>query len=586
MTSPIVDLLKAYTNFTYGGPSTATFEDENGELHRIEVQRGVRQGDPCGPILFCLAIQPVLEKVANKFKGRIDIVAYLDDIAIIANKDVQESELKEATKMLIAEMKNIGLTLKEEYDSMHDEEFRYLGAAITRDKKKTAEALGRVRPHDKLEHFVAVVSKMTTDKAFLLLRSCGVSRGGYVARIHGVEAKQWLEAFDHIIGRAASHILEAGFERVMSCPMLRRATKLGGFGLTQWAPIADLAHKSALEKLPMSRVLEAAEKSADAAQVELWKQQYEGSVPDSFLATAEKPLTGEEFSTLVKLRAGLPQVTNQRDKKAGVLHCTGCATACPNAKSLIDHALKCPKVSGYGNITRRHTATCEALKKQLNSHQKSVNREVVLKYPARNNEPEKEGRMDLVTGAFAIDMTVTSHPAKQIATKTKKYGEICKHNALRFYTIAISPVGRIWPQSLKFTRYLAKSCNCSFNEFWAPILLEVIRGSVRAVIETRNLINTIATHNTSRAVELSIAGQSTVPAHLHTSSLAQDVDASKVDLVGVVGDDEPLAGGPADDELSSSDFDEDSDETIDGVETRQSKVAEAPSARPAFAVAA
>ena len=53
-----------------------------------------------------------------------------------------------------------------------------------------------------------------------------------------------------------------------------------------------------------------------------------------------------------------------------------------------------------------------------------------------------------------------------------------------------------------------------------------------------------------------------------------------------MGDDEPLAGDPADDELSSSDFDEDSDETIDGVETRQSKVAEAPSARPAFAVAA
>mmetsp|Transcript_17802 Transcript_17802/g.55264 ORF Transcript_17802/g.55264 Transcript_17802/m.55264 type:complete len:91 (+) Transcript_17802:117-389(+) len=74
---------------------------------------------------------------------RIDIVACLDDITIIANKDVHESELKEATKMLIAEMKNIGLTLKEEYDSMHDEEFRYPGAAITRDKKKTAEALGR-----------------------------------------------------------------------------------------------------------------------------------------------------------------------------------------------------------------------------------------------------------------------------------------------------------------------------------------------------------------------------------------------------------------------------------------------------------
>ena len=40
-------------------------------------EEGVQQGDPLGPLLFCLAIKPLLDGVSSEFN-----IGYLDDITI------------------------------------------------------------------------------------------------------------------------------------------------------------------------------------------------------------------------------------------------------------------------------------------------------------------------------------------------------------------------------------------------------------------------------------------------------------------------------------------------------------------------
>ena len=65
----------SYVQAAYGAPSTLSFGD-----HTISSSEGVQQGDPLGPLLFCLVIQPTLQQLQSEFKA-----AYLDDITIAGN---------------------------------------------------------------------------------------------------------------------------------------------------------------------------------------------------------------------------------------------------------------------------------------------------------------------------------------------------------------------------------------------------------------------------------------------------------------------------------------------------------------------
>jgi hypothetical protein len=48
---------------------------------------GVQQGDPLGPLLFCLVLQLLLLRVNDKFKGT-PTPAFLDDVTVGPLKDV------------------------------------------------------------------------------------------------------------------------------------------------------------------------------------------------------------------------------------------------------------------------------------------------------------------------------------------------------------------------------------------------------------------------------------------------------------------------------------------------------------------
>ena len=75
----------------------------------IASESGVQQGDPLGPLLFALALQPVLRELAtSRASGGLELVySYLDDLCLAGD----ELAVATALNTLRARCADIGLVL-------------------------------------------------------------------------------------------------------------------------------------------------------------------------------------------------------------------------------------------------------------------------------------------------------------------------------------------------------------------------------------------------------------------------------------------------------------------------------------------
>jgi hypothetical protein len=515
-----VEALKAYANFAYGSASWATYEDTDGSLKRFYVERGVRQGDPGGALFFCMAIQPILMKLSDKYAG-IEVLAYMDDIAFVADKDVSDKTFEEAAKMLIDEMAKIGLVLRTEHDTKGDNSpFRYLGGAVTKTSQETNAAVMKLRPLDGVDRVLEVLLKCDAQIAFELLRVCGIAKGGFVARVHGEEAKGWLGEFDGKVLDFLSSMFQIGANQLDGSKHLRQTTKFGGQGITKWATTAATCHAAARAMQPMWKMSLPTTVEEIAALAESSK----GHVSAIAMAAVENPLKEDQWVAIKKLGMGVPHNTRATAKDAGGdLPCMGCKKLYADVDKLTTHAIQCPQASGEGNVTRRHNAVCDVITRQARKYNKLARREVPIVCLGRDGKQRTRYGDVVINDHFCIDVTVTNKPVDRLYDKVGKYQDAVNNKSMKFHVLAFTPEGRIHKYSLGFAQRLAKSCGMPFSDFWAPVATEVLRGTARSIIETARFVSDIAEKNRQNQAAAAVSHQasmSTLPAPLPTITTA------------------------------------------------------------------
>jgi len=88
------EALHLFCSLMLEGPTLLHFA---GTLLRVE--DGLDQGDPAAPLLFCLALQPVLRALKAALPQGAFVQAYLDDIVMVVPRDAAEAALTTAERL-------------------------------------------------------------------------------------------------------------------------------------------------------------------------------------------------------------------------------------------------------------------------------------------------------------------------------------------------------------------------------------------------------------------------------------------------------------------------------------------------------
>jgi hypothetical protein len=112
--------LFAYASKIYAQQPSLRFNQE-GQAAAVEVlsQQGVQQGDPLGPLLFALAMQPIMKLFAEQQQFQhLSLPAFLDDVAIgcltIAGLASDLQSTKAAYDWLVVQLSTIGIQVNTE----------------------------------------------------------------------------------------------------------------------------------------------------------------------------------------------------------------------------------------------------------------------------------------------------------------------------------------------------------------------------------------------------------------------------------------------------------------------------------------
>ena len=81
--------LYQFVRWSYNNPSDLFTVGEAGQLHTLQSASGIRQGDPLGPLLFSLAVKPLVKSLSEQYATNNQMWAYLDDLFIRCNSTEQ-----------------------------------------------------------------------------------------------------------------------------------------------------------------------------------------------------------------------------------------------------------------------------------------------------------------------------------------------------------------------------------------------------------------------------------------------------------------------------------------------------------------
>jgi hypothetical protein len=243
------DLL-AFTESAYGSPSHLWV----GVDSVIASAEGVQQGDPLGPLLFCLALDKPLKEARCEFRS-----GYLDDVALgdtVAN-------LIDRVRSLETAAEKIGLKLNHSkcevfgLNPLTSDQWTDSGLNFIRRSVKEATLLGSpihpsgtdpalVARREQLEQILPRLYKLTAHEALFLLRSSfAIPRLQYLLRTSPCSSSTETTRFDEIVREALASICNARLNSD-SWSQASLPIRWGGIGVRSTVDLAPSAFLSSL----------------------------------------------------------------------------------------------------------------------------------------------------------------------------------------------------------------------------------------------------------------------------------------------------------------------------------------------------
>ena len=436
--------------------------------------RGVRQGSVLGPLLFAVAIQPVLTKLAELFP-QVKAIAYLDDISLIGPPDT----VNVAWRHLAAELKKIGLEVNPAkslvivdpkiHPTAHGAPegvpvssagvVRVLGSGYGVQGESCAQFVADIaRSHSGL--FTTLLS-LEGWVALRLLTACAVPRMNFAIRTHRPEdVAEGANIFDAFVKSALEDIAGTKLsERAIA--IARLPCSLGGLGLRSCAELGRFASSCVGEK-QRQRTLTA---QLDVGNRDALIDSLSGAEL-SFLTSASQKgaarvLTDPQTvlsdrALAVWLRLRLLEPVLELGAKCA------CGEPATNA-----HLLTCVRMGGNPKIGRHNQVVLE-LEAAFRECGHATQREVSLSLGNRT-------RPDLLTvtveGSYVTDVTVTCpaqvtvHSANPLAAakragaqKTEKWAQWAEHHGMDFAPFVFETTGAVLPESVQ---WLKRVLRCS-----------------------------------------------------------------------------------------------------------------------------
>ena len=473
----------------------------------ISSSEGVRQGDVLGPLFFCYALKPAIEKTQAIFSSRfpdkpVEFHAYMDDVTIIGDEDtcIQAFEILKhellAISLVVNESKTVTTSerVKDALGCKHSDCPKLLGSFVSKVMSKELEAIdGLPECH---EVFFNRISKLPAEIAFRLLRHCGVPRWAHIIRTHAPEVSMAASKdFTEMATRCLANILCIPYESITPA-VLRQIylpIRFGGMGMMAWEEMAHDAYRASLsgdtrrsrrEEIDEFAPTEATEDEKHARNV-FWETLLEELDPelrahlkrnahDACCKWLTAPLTHESVHSSNHFRAAMLFRLGWAGAHPDAPTSFQCACGFPSIETrattfrhMLEHAAGC---TNSGAPTERHHLICNQLKGALTDAGYSCRSEVTLE----PTDPQRGLRMDIVAHPLGdgeklyIDTTIVNtmcrtHKGKKVCNllktahedKVKLYGAAAARDGYTYMTFGMDVYGSKSLQTMNFIAKLA-----------------------------------------------------------------------------------------------------------------------------------
>lgn len=304
--SPLVD----YFTFLYGSEIPILTRG----FASASAQTGILQGDPLAPLLFCLALDPILRHTQSSMASGL-VMAFLDDVTLTG----PASDLDTAIPLLCAKLSSIGLRVNQSKTSIlaHSSQASLPCVDFTSPPLDGVVLLGSPIGSDDFEsqHCFKVAKSSITlmerlrdlpskQARFLLLRLCVCPRLVHLARsTPPASLKQAAQAFDSALLGELSLLVNASPMPPVSAIELQSLASLplhlGGTGLRTYSRTSHFMYlASVLEAIPRLA-------ACSASMLALFDQLFARSSP-----LAEDFMSLYQSVTSTFPRVKLPQIAN------------------------------------------------------------------------------------------------------------------------------------------------------------------------------------------------------------------------------------------------------------------------------------